>query len=147
MRFKTNSSGFLRFEVTGGAAVSSGHASVLDGNWHMAATIIEAGDTINTIQFYLDGDLVTTTGNNASTTINTSGTGPGGAFTPNEFFIGSSGNTTGHFTGSIDDVRIYNTALSKSELDTIRAAMAVPEPSAALLGGVGLLLLLRRRRA
>lgn len=145
LRFKTNSSGFLRFEVTGGAAVSSGHASVLDGSWHMAAAIIEAGDTINTIQFYLDGDLVTTTGNNAATTINTSGTGPGGALTPNEFFIGSSGNTTGHFTGSIDDVRIYNTALSKSELDTI--FNAIPEPTAALLGGLGLLTLLRRRRA
>lgn len=145
LRFKTNSSGFLRFEVTGGAALSSGHASVIDGNWHMAAAIIEAGDQINQIQLYLDGNLVTTTGN-TSALINTAGTGTGGATTPNEFFIGSSGNTTSHWSGSIDDIRIYNTALSETELDTIFNAMAIPEPSAALVGGLGLLTLLRRRR-
>ena len=145
LRFKTNSSGFLRLEVTGGAALSSGHDSVLDGNWHMAAVIIEAADQIDQIQLYLDGNLVTTTGN-TSALINTAGTGPGGATTPNELFIGSSGNTTSHWNGSIDEIRIYNTALSETELDGIYSAMAVPEPAAALLGGLGLLSLLRRRR-
>ncbi len=41
-------------------------------------------------------------------------------------------------------MRIYDTALTKAELDAIFTA--IPEPSAALFAGLGLLALLRRRR-
>lgn len=47
------------------------------------------------------------------------------------------------FDGQVDEVKIFDTALSESD---VRLA-AVPEPAAALLGGLGLLALLRRRRA
>ena len=145
LRFGVQNGG-LRFEVTGGGANNT-VSLVNDGNWHMAAAIIDANDTISTIQFYLDGNLITATGNTTQL-INTAGTGAGTGTNPNEFFIASNGNgTANNWIGSIDDVRIYNTALSESELDTVFNAMAIPEPTAALLGGLGLLTLLRRRRA
>jgi hypothetical protein len=143
LRFGVQNGG-LRFEITGGAATNT-VSLVNDGNWHMAAAIIEANDTISTIQFYLDGNLITATGN-TSQLINTAGTGGSGPPTPNEFYIGSNGNgTANNWIGSIDGVQLYNTALTKSELDTIYNAMAVPEPSGVLLGGLGLLPLLCRR--
>lgn len=46
------------------------------------------------------------------------------------------------FDGNLDDVRIYDHTLSSSEV----AALAVPEPSVALLGGLGVLGLLGTRR-
>lgn len=125
LRFGVNG-GSLRFEVTSGAATNP--TLVNDGNWHLAAAIIEANDTISTIDFYLDGNLIPATGNTAQP-INTLGTGTGAdAFHPNEIFIGSSGNTIGQWNGSIDDVRIYDTALSEAELDAILAEMSVAPP-------------------
>ncbi len=145
LRFGVQNGG-LRFEVTGGAATNT-VSLVNDGNWHMAAAIIDASDTISTIQFYLDGNIITATGN-TSQLISTAGTGGAGPPTPNEFYIGSNGNgTANNWIGSIDGIQIYDGALNDSQLDTIRASMAVPEPTAALLGGLGLLTLLRRRRA
>ena len=204
LRFKTQS-GTLRFEFNSGAATSS--ISVADGNWHMAAMIIEAGDSPNTTQFALDGIFVTTNGN-SSTTINTSGPS---TFT--EMYIGQAGNNTAPFNGSIDSVGIFNDALSATDVailnglgrignnymsDLTAAAtlwtdggtatingvtwekvtgltgalgdwdgpgangigsyivldaangggiQIIPEPTVALLAGVGLLGLLRRRRA
>ena len=56
------------------------------------------------------------------------------------------GDTNG-FDGSLDDIRIYNSLLSVSEIEGIRQSALVPEPSAAaLLGAMGSLALLRRRR-
>ncbi len=61
-------------------------------------------------------------------------------------------NTTGFaFSGSIDDVQIYDEALSASDatflLNNAGTAVGVPEPSStALLGLGGLALILRRRK-
>ena len=46
------------------------------------------------------------------------------------------------FTGLLDDIRVYDTALTVTELN----AIYVPEPSAALLIGFGALIACGRRR-
>lgn len=54
--------------------------------------------------------------------------------------------TTNGFMGLMDDIRIYNTLLPVSEVETIRQSALVPEPSPVLLLGIcGLGLALRRR--
>ncbi len=50
--------------------------------------------------------------------------------------------TTREFVGTLDDIRIDSDTLSQAQLN----ALVIPEPSSALLGGLGLLVLLRRRR-
>jgi len=57
-------------------------------------------------------------------------------------------STTSHFIGAIDDIQIYNGALTTNEISFLfnNPGIAIPEPAAALLGSLGLLVLLRRRR-
>ena len=143
LRFAIEDSGKLRFEVSGGFTRYD-DLSLNDGEWHMVAAIINPGDTIADVDFYIDGNLYAPTANTTAT-INTTGTGTGGAANPNEFFFASGGNTNSQlWIGDLDDFRIYDTALTETELDGIYSA--IPEPSSAFLGGLGLLALLRRRR-
>jgi hypothetical protein len=54
-----------------------------------------------------------------------------------------------NFKGALDDVQVYDVALSSSDIGFLYSnpGTAVPEPSLALLGSLGVLTLLRRRRA
>lgn len=104
-----------------------------NGAWHHIAYTVNAAT--DTTQLYIDGSLVGTI------------TTPAFAFqTFNNFEVGRLGRSApvDGFTGSVDDLRIYDTVLTGGEIATLAA---VPEPSAALLGGLGVLGLLRRRRA
>jgi len=64
------------------------------------------------------------------------------------FNIGSLQNSPG-FIGNVDDVRIYNRALSSIEVASLYATESVPEPSAISLHaiGLGVLAMMRRRRS
>lgn len=61
------------------------------------------------------------------------------------------GNSPGYFNGKIDDLAMWNETLTATDIEAIYdnglLGIAVPEPAAALLGGLGLLTLLRRHRA
>lgn len=104
-------------------------ADLVAGEWHHHA-ITKQGTTLS---YYLDGVFV------QSSTLNEA---IGTESLP--FFIGgNAGAGAGeHFTGSIDDVRIYDNALSAAEV----GALVVPEPSSLLLGALSLGMMLRRKR-
>lgn len=64
-------------------------------------------------------------------------------------FIGNNGSDTAGYSGQLDDIRIYSSLLSVSEIDAVRlqAVQPVPEPSTlalAVAGGAALLFLRRR---
>ncbi len=124
-------------------SLSSASANLFDGNWHhVAATVDGAG----LLTLYIDGVFE---GNSGADTI-----GFLNIISANSAAIGRNRDNTApatplesagqwFFDGGIDDVRLYDHALSGVEV----AALAVPEPAA---GGTALLALcalaLRRRR-
>jgi hypothetical protein len=63
--------------------------------------------------------------------------------------FGNNANGTVGFSGNMDDIRIYNSLLTVSQIDAVRLeALAVPEPTTVVfvMGGVGMLALIRRRK-
>ncbi|MGI9244193.1 MAG: LamG-like jellyroll fold domain-containing protein [Verrucomicrobiales bacterium] len=102
---------------------------MVGGEWHHEAVTLTNG----TIQYYRDGLAF----------------GAPQAMTQSfqddmPLFFGGQGNSTSggeFFNGSLDDIRLYDSALTAEEVATL-----VPEPSSLLLGACGLLYMLRRRR-
>lgn len=120
--------------------VFSSSATIHDGNWHHLALTIDL--TSATLNLYVDGALAST--QNFST---------GAVLFPvfNNFEIGRlgrQGTPTDSYGGLVDDVQVYNTALTASEVNYLftHPGVAVPEPGALALAGLGLLSLVSRRR-
>ncbi len=109
--FRNTGSGAIRFsscDVSGNCG--GGYFDITtplgynDGGWHQVVATVATGSTAN---IYVDGTLVkqsgTVTQNNVQNSYN--------------LFIGARGQSGGNgFNGFIDDVRIYNRALSASEI-------------------------------
>lgn len=115
-----------------GDDVNSGTNLTDTANWHHVAWT-NADD--GTQQIFVDGVSVGGPG----------GTNGFGGFVPsNDLLIGTSGND-GSFNGLLDEVKIFDTLLTPAEI--VAASVIVPEPSALVLGmlGVGGLILRRRR--
>lgn len=126
LRLGLDGSGFLRFEVSGGFALYNTTA-LDDGAWHMVGVVIDANDNVNSVQFYIDGALVNPT-SAGNVLINTTGTSADTLRNDIYLGIGNPGGTQ-HWNGLLDDMRIYDSALTEPELDDIMAAMAVaPAP-------------------
>ncbi len=128
----------------GTVAYSGGQTNkvVVDGQWHQAVEVDHAGSQF---MFYIDGVLQDT---RPSDTINT---------TPKDFLVGGvvlfNGTPTGFYNGLIDDLRIYNNALSGSDVTSLfnpNPTTATPEPSTlalAVLGGTAMIgFAVRKRR-
>lgn len=93
-----------RVEI-GGSGVSSTTA-INDGNWHHIAVVYDPTNTTNNIAIYIDGTQ-DKLGNLPA--INT-GSGVG-------FRIGQRIDNSGLFEGNIDEVRVWNTALTSTEIN------------------------------
>ena len=109
----------------------------VDGNWHLATVVVTpdgGGGSLAT--YYLDGALYDTITSTNRVTLSTQGTN----FKQR---VGSDNGGGASMRAALDDIRIYDHALSASDV-----AALVPEPSVALLGSLGLIGgLMRRRRS
>ncbi|MDD5228010.1 MAG: LamG domain-containing protein [Methylococcales bacterium] len=94
------------FETGDGNLISS--KEINDGKWHLVTIARDSGNS--EFQMYIDGVIDTSmidTGQNLNTAVNT----------PLEIGVWSSESyDSGTFTGSIDEIRIYNRALNASEI-------------------------------
>ncbi|HEX9979806.1 MAG TPA: choice-of-anchor D domain-containing protein [Flavobacterium sp.] len=84
-------------------------ASLVPDRWYHVAAVYDGGSATEKLNLYLNGELVHTT-NNASLagTLNTSTA---------KYTIGKNpASSAHHFNGSIDEVRVFNTALTEDQL-------------------------------
>jgi hypothetical protein len=93
---------------TGSMTTIASQSTMTDGSWHQAVAILNAGSG----KFYIDGQLQGTGSGNAQ---NYSGYWRVGSYK-----MGSWPNSTdGYFSGAIDDVRMYTSALSANDIDAL----------------------------
>ena len=111
----TISSGEIAFGVSHSTAIATTtNAGVNDGNWHhVVGTYNSQGDASgNTLYIYVDGvQKASNTGNRGIY-----------AFNNYPLFIGARGqgtNASGYFNGKIDEVAIWNTALTSTQIQSI----------------------------
>lgn len=97
----------IRLEVAGNGL--SGSIPVNDGNWHHVAAVYNPA-AANTVSLYVDGVLDIS--GNLTVGVNTA--------TTNNLMIGKRIDNVKYFNGSIDEVRVWNTARSQAQ---IQAAM------------------------
>ena len=114
-RFMVASDGRLLVKV--GGSVKTMTAAVNDGNWHHIAVVVpdKSVPLIEDMRLFIDGSRITDI-------LTSSGTEPINTGTDNTVNIGVykyADTTTGHFEGLIDDIRIYDRALSETEINII----------------------------
>ena len=124
--FRTDQNGYL--EVTIGAADLAAYPStaidtskINDGKWHHVVAVVTIGQNVS---FYVDGSL------SSSTPISSVANGDGNA----ALFVGASSYTPfgADFTGKIDEIRIYNQALTASQVSVIYQSSGGPPPPIAV---------------
>jgi hypothetical protein len=100
-----NTSNTLTAYFSSGATVTiTGSTTVNDGAWH---NVIFTHDSSNTtVYLYLDGS---SEGNDTTTS-------PFSSKSDENVYIGATGGSSNYFTGVIDDVRIYDTYLSSTQV-------------------------------
>ena len=106
---ETLSNGVVAFrmggnDLTGSAYVFVGSKQINDGQWHQVSVVVSIGHTVS---IYVDASLDMSY--NAASQV---------AFTSASLYIGA-GNQyyTNDFTGVIDDVRIFNSALTNADVE------------------------------
>lgn len=108
------------------------------GTWYHVASTLQDGPSVAVRRLYINGVMVAEQTN-----------APLHGGHTNEFSIGDSLVFTGrYFEGLIDEVAVFDRALTSTEIGDIYAAAAIPEPSAcgAVAGLLALAVARRRRR-
>ena len=113
-------------------ARAASNTSITDGQWRLVTGTYDG----STIRMYVDGQMETSTPYTAGYESNTA------ALQIGHYYYPYSGRHDVSLNGAIDDVRIYNRALSAAEVEAL-----VPEPATMSLLVWGGLALLRRRRS
>ena len=98
--------GAIRAEVGGGYVV--GFTDVRDDMWHHVAAVMGQGADVTEIKLYVDGQLETNSTSAGPQPVNTASDA--------DVRIGVFLGNDRYFTGLIDDVRIYDRALSPTEI-------------------------------
>lgn len=104
--FRTNTDGSLRVEVNGGGINAT--TPVNDGEWHHVACVLD-GSNVSNIKLYVDGNLETISAT-TELAINT---------VAETNLRVSRGINNRYFVGNIDDVRIWDIALSQNQLQEL----------------------------
>ncbi len=114
-----------RLRIEHGNGNNRGDAEVHDGQWHHAVAVLPEGGVMEDVMFYLDGEPldVFQIGNGTNPFITTEGI---------DFNVGRSGpRGDRHFTGLIDEVRIYSRVLSQDDIqELMETSFAATNPLA-----------------
>jgi len=135
------SNGALRFYLSDGDDQSqqinvAPYPNITDSEWHQ---VVMAWDG-SALRTYLDG---------TNEQVFTDPDVQGALFVPDGFFIGRDINGSNYFDGQIDDVALFNYALSAGQVAAMYQWATVPEPSALVLlvlGAIGCAGTVRCRR-
>jgi len=103
------------------------------GQWHFAALTIE-NDGINNADWTLYLDGASAFSDNVTTTTNA-----------DQFLIAGRWGAPS-FNGAVDEVAIFDTALTADQINNIYTGTVIPEPASLALLGLGSLLIAGRRR-
>ena len=130
------------FYVWGSSEVDNLGFSYLNNNWHNLAFTYDGSQNIRTI--YIDGIMQDAISHNilSNDIINTP------VRIGNWLDLG--GWQPGPAGASLDDIGIWNTALSSSQVSSLYTLQSAPEPSTYALfglGAVGLLMVIRKKKA
>jgi len=120
----------------GVTAINTGMNSTIPGTWYHVAAVYNNKN----MQIYLNGALKDT----ATFSYNTGSTSPDGRLMIGAREVNGMLQSGWYYNGSMDDVRIYNEALSASYITQLY--QTTPEPATMGLLGLGGLLLRRRMR-
>jgi hypothetical protein len=129
----------IAFDVSDTSNGTVSDSELNNNQWHLAIGVYDGSLTSDNVKLYIDGNLQTTTyaktGNIPDIpeplAIGANVRPDGKSFYPYDYFI-----------GSIDDVRIYNRALSTTEITEL---YNIPEPSTLFLLSLGAVMLRRKR--
>ncbi len=135
--------GGIRTEIQGDyRTTAAASPAINNGNWHHVATVYNPGVTqLESVTMYINGVAVSTTDNPATISLST-------VAQFNVGIGGTSGGTGVVFNGSLDEVGIWNRALSPAEISQLASGIVpIPEPGtvALLLIGAGALIVRARR--
>ncbi|HEY4330691.1 MAG TPA: LamG-like jellyroll fold domain-containing protein [Phycisphaerae bacterium] len=132
-----NKSWFYDSTSASGVAIST--KTINDGAWHQVVGVYTAGSTIS---HYVDGVFQSS---NTATTI----VANDAPFMIGGYLLNATSSPTGQYNGLVDDVQLYDTALTQSQISQLfqTPGSVVPEPASLALFALPVLAILTRRRS